>query len=341
MKSCEGQGAARIEEDFLAWERELHVTQDLTIQELWSGTDAKAISVTRLRDCMAPRKVARVGSNGVQPIKTSSVFCHPLVAGYEMFKFKKLFRVSKKQRKFWTRLAILMRRAPLFVTAAHVRTAAASQHARFEGAHREFEREVQGDFRFTQRWFIKHIPSWLHVFEQLKFDFSGEFRALEIGSWQGLSALFLLKTFPNMRLTCVDTWAGSTEHLSPERELGAVLSSLEDDFDHNIRSGSERVSKFKGTSDAFFLSCDPKSKFRFIYIDGSHYSDEVLKDAINAFPLLEVSGVMVFDDYFRDYYNNPRENPMHAINAFLQYHRGRYKILAITSQLIIQKTGDA
>ena len=258
-----------------------------------------------------------------------------------MFKFKKLFSVSKRRKKFWTRLAIVMRRAPLFVTAAYMRTANASQQRRFEGARREFEREVQGDFRFTQRWFMGHIPSWLYVFEQLKFDFSSEFRALEIGSWQGLSALFLLKTFPNMRLTCVDTWAGSTEHLSPERELGAVLSSLEDDFDHNTRSGSERVSKFKGTSDAFFVSCDPKSKFRFIYIDGSHFSDEVLKDAINAFPLLEVGGVMVFDDYFWGYYNNLRENPMHAINAFLQYQKGRYKILAITSQMIIQKTADA
>jgi hypothetical protein len=68
-----------------------------------------------------------------------------------------------------------------------------------------------------------------------------------------------------------------------------------------------------------------------------HYSDEVLKDAINAFPLLEVGGVMIFDDYFWGYYVNRRENPMHAINTFLQYQKLQYQILAVTSQMVIQK----
>ncbi len=64
----------------------------------------------------------------------------------------------------------------------------------------------------------------------------------------------------------------------------------------------------------------------------------MLKDSINAFALLEVGGLMIFDDYFRDYYENIRTNPMHAINTFLEYHKGRYQILAITSQMVIQKT---
>jgi hypothetical protein len=36
---AKGKAAVRIEEDFLAWERELNVTQDLTIQKIWKGFD--------------------------------------------------------------------------------------------------------------------------------------------------------------------------------------------------------------------------------------------------------------------------------------------------------------
>ena len=35
---------------------------------------------------------------------------------------------------------------------------------------------------------------------------------LEIGSYEGRSALFFLKYFLNSKINCVDTWSGSDEH---------------------------------------------------------------------------------------------------------------------------------
>ena len=34
-----GKAAIRIEEDFLAWERKLNVTQDLTLKKIWAEFD--------------------------------------------------------------------------------------------------------------------------------------------------------------------------------------------------------------------------------------------------------------------------------------------------------------
>lgn len=68
---------------------------------------------------------------------------------------------------------------------------------------------------------------------------------LEIGSWEGRSALFLATYFPYARLTAVDTWAGSDEHLV---STTANLDDLEARFDHNLSALADRVSKRKGMS---------------------------------------------------------------------------------------------
>jgi hypothetical protein len=39
-----------------------------------------------------------------------------------------------------------------------------------------------------------------------------QLEALEIGSWEGRSAIFFLSFFRNCRLTCIDTFQGSVEH---------------------------------------------------------------------------------------------------------------------------------
>ena len=42
-------------------------------------------------------------------------------------------------------------------------------------------------------------------------------RVIEIGSWEGRSALFFLNFFPRSRITCIDTFAGSSEHQDDPR----------------------------------------------------------------------------------------------------------------------------
>ena len=103
---------------------------------------------------------------------------------------------------------------------------------------------------------------------------------MEIGSWEGMSCTFVLKTLFNSNITCVDTWEGSDEH-----ELPTDYNTIESVFDLNTAPFKERITKFKGTSQKFFGNYLEKDVFDLIYIDGSHHCDDVIVDAIRGFPV--------------------------------------------------------
>ena len=204
------------------------------------------------------------------------------------------------------------------------------QRQRFEREVAEF-RAYARQKRFSNDWFTQHIPRWLSVFEAQGLK-DRALDMLEIGSWEGMSSLFLLKTFPQATLTCVDTWEGADEQKSSD------LSRLEQTFDGNVAEFAGRVTKFRGTSHAYFES--GPGLFDLIYIDGSHRSDDVLVDALKGFALLRRGGIMIFDDYLWHLYRDAMDNPAGGINAFLRLKRGRYALLCADEQLIIEKTSD-
>ena len=61
---------------------------------------------------------------------------------------------------------------------------------------------------------------------------------------------------------------------------------------------------------------DEDQKFDVIYVDGSHFADDVLTDGINAWRLLKQGGIMIFDDLLWACYPRARANPAWAINRF-------------------------
>lgn len=156
---------------------------------------------------------------------------------------------------------------------------------------------------------------------------------LEIGSWEGLSSLFILSTFPNANLISVDTWEGADEH-----QNNPHLNAIEQNFDKNLHSYVERLTKFKGTSFEFFSKNTVKERFDLIYVDGSHHTDDVIVDAIKSFELLKIGGILIFDDYIWGYYKNPMDNPAGAINSFLRLKKGAFEILSVYGQLTLKKT---
>jgi hypothetical protein len=56
--------------------------------------------------------------------------------------------------------------------------------------------------------------------------------------------------------------------------------------------------------------------------------------------MLKVGGVMIFDDFFWQYYPKAIDNPAAAINLFLRLKRGSYKIIRLYYQIAIIKTAD-
>lgn len=178
-------------------------------------------------------------------------------------------------------------------------------------------------------WFSMRAPSWLAVLQELGFC-EKPLRALEIGSWEGLSASFMLRSL-DATITCVDTWAGSDEH-SSRNDLHVV----EANFDHNLGLFGERVEKVKATSAEFFRNYRGDS-FDLIYVDGSHHFSDVLSDAFAAHEVLAPSGLIIFDDYEWTVYENVRDNPARAINIFMSQMGRSYKLVRVGYQLFAQK----
>jgi predicted O-methyltransferase YrrM len=198
---------------------------------------------------------------------------------------------------------------------------------------------IKATLKLSNDWFSGNIPYWLSMIDKYDLRRKG-IKALEIGSWEGLSSYFILTEMPNAHLTCVDTWKGADDHKDHTVVSAAILSQIEQSFDNNLLLFKSRLTKYKGTSLSFFSSTNHRCYFDFIYVDGSHHCDDVIIDAIKSFEMLKIGGIMVFDDYFWRYYPKIIDNPAAAINLFLRAKNGSYKIINLYYQIAIIKTTD-
>lgn len=125
---------------------------------------------------------------------------------------------------------------------------------------------------------------------------------LEIGSWKGASTSYLGVELINLNKTktvlyCVDTWEGTPgEH---DTEKSVLDKTLFNEFLNNIkplRDNGLVINPVKGKSqDSSILFAD--NFFDFIYIDGSHYYNDVKEDIIKYLPKLKSTGVLAGHDW--------------------------------------------
>jgi cephalosporin hydroxylase len=204
---------------------------------------------------------------------------------------------------------------------------------------------------FTNTWFADVRENWQHLLEQHRPT-----KILEIGSFEGASACFLIETLSKtaeVELHCVDSWEGGVEH----KHGGSVesdMSSVEVRFHLNTRfaieSAQHRVSlvTHKRLSHLALSELVAERKlgyFDLVYVDGSHQAPDVLFDAVASFKLLRVGGILAFDDYlWREelpYGLDPLRCPKPAIDAFVNLNIRKLNVLsAPLGQLFIQKTSD-
>ncbi len=166
-------------------------------------------------------------------------------------------------------------------------------------------------------------------FFQYLSKLKNNFNYLEIGSYEGNSAMFVAKNFPNCKILCVDNW------VSTEDYYGQDFNIVESNFDQNIKE-FDNIIKIKNSSDNFFLGNN--YNFDVIYIDGYHKDNQVLRDCENSWKILNNDGIMICDDYFWNFYENIENNPCFAINKFLNKVKNEFKVLRVTnSQIFIKK----
>lgn len=204
-------------------------------------------------------------------------------------------------------------------------------------------------YQFTNRWFEQATKgTWEQLLSQTK-----PARILEIGSYEGASACYLIDTLASqgeIELHCVDTWEGGIEH-NPGGIAHTDMGAVERRFNQNIRTAIENAQHrvdlriHKGLSEdclTSLISSGKKEYFDFIYVDGSHQAPDVLSDAILGFKLLKIGGIIAFDDYLwfegLPHGKDPIRCPKPAIDAFTNIFCRKIHILsAPLYQLYIQK----
>ena len=251
----------------------------------------------------------------------------------ELFSIAKttFFNQTYKEEFLW----LLRQRAPIRLVWAHamgrIRVKKLWEAGKAAGAYQESLKALDT----TSDWFSQRLKHWLACFDDVGLKPDRPLDVLEIGSWEGMSTRFIAEYFTNATITCVDTWGGADEHLvNPDQ---TALSEIEQRFDRNLAPFSARLRKCKMTSQAFFASEPNHEAYDLIYVDGSHYVDDVMMDALCAFASLRVGGLLIFDDYQWNLYRKPMDAPAAAINAFLRLKTGQYRIVWVYWQVAIQK----
>ena len=252
----------------------------------------------------------------------------------------KLGFLIRADAPFWAIKSFLMLNLTQRIIIKH------SDTERFYIRKREEFRFVKQKLKLDNDWFTGHIPTWLRALDSTTLRDKDSINCLEIGSWQGLSAYFLLSELPNAHLVCVDTWVGGDEHkaweAADEHKDGAnsvadVVASVESTFDANLSEFKDRMVKYKGTSISYYDKNFESGAYDLIYVDGSHHSDDVVVDAFKCFEMLNIDGLLIFDDYFWNHYARAIENPAGAINTFLRLKRHQLEIVCFDYQVVVRK----
>jgi hypothetical protein len=196
-----------------------------------------------------------------------------------------------------------------------------------------FRDEIASRGVFTEDWFLRGQP--MYSWEPLLSVLEGRgARILEVGSFEGMSACYLLWRLPDARVTCVDTFEGGIEH-------GAgVVSGLEERFDTNVALvDASRVRKLVGESQRVLHNLVAEDEeFDFVYVDGSHLALDVLVDASFSWNVLSPGGVMIFDDYdWAALGDDALLRPGPAIDAFLTLIAGKHEVVFRDRQVAVRK----
>jgi len=179
-----------------------------------------------------------------------------------------------------------------------------------------------------------HFQTWADIFAPIKEQ---SLSILEIGSWEGRSAIFFLEFFAHSRLTCVDTFEGGSDHLG-DPVYSQSLGGLERRFDLNLSDYGARCEKMKMRSlPALDKLAESGRLFNLIHIDGGHRRDDVLMDSIMSWRILANGGHIIWDDYLWEMDRPSQETPRQAIDTFLNLNRGGFTLLHSRWQIIVRR----
>lgn len=176
---------------------------------------------------------------------------------------------------------------------------------------------------FTSDWLSTKLASWVQTLSALR----GTARAvLDIGSYEGRSAIAFLELFPQASVTSIDLF-DSTE--------------VEARFDRNLTPYGERIVKIKSRAvPALDRLRSERQSFDAIYLDAGKRRDETLAQSTLAWPLLRTGGILIWDDLVWKPHLPDDRRPGPGIELFAKMFAGCLEELHRDKQLIVRKTSD-
>jgi len=194
-------------------------------------------------------------------------------------------------------------------------------------------------FTPTQDWFSHNIEHWSTLFPLVESKCP---RVLEIGSWEGRSAVFLLNNLvgESGEIVCIDHF----DFLQTE----AARQRFEK-LNHNLSQTKKKWRLLREFSvpalmmllQEEMLSSNPG--FDWIYVDGSHRADDTMLDGELVWRLARKGAIIIFDDYhWKKEPEHSIHHPKRGIDAFLLLHSGEYERLSDDAhyQVFLRKTTD-
>ena len=181
----------------------------------------------------------------------------------------------------------------------------------------EFKNKVK-EYNFTVFWFMNNLEVFNYF---LPKDTNKSFTYLEIGSYEGMSLLYILEKYKNANIVAIDLWNDN---------------NIEIFFNKNTKKYLN-LTKIKSDSIIALRELNKNNKkFNYIYIDGFHDGSHVIVDAIEAFKLLDINGVMILDDFMQDDKNIAYQS-YEGIFLFLELFRKEIKVLYFQNILVLKK----
>lgn len=191
---------------------------------------------------------------------------------------------------------------------------------------------------FTQDFFTCNIDNFCKIRDQLGTVHD----ALEIGSYQGRSACWMLQNMISYQgsLTCIDPFT--------HQDLAPFSCQYAHDGNPDITARFWRnINEQKNPHQTVELLVSRsypaladlisrRREFDFVYIDGNHRSPVVLIDACMSFGMLRPGGVMLFDDYLESGKTLLQGSKL-AIDAFVNIFSEHIDIIMINLQFAVQK----
>ena len=186
---------------------------------------------------------------------------------------------------------------------------------------------------FSCDWTTDRIPKWSELLAHLRDQ---RVEVMEIGSWEGRSALFFLNYLRNAHVVCIDTFGGNVEH-HLDQWFAERVPQIEAKFDANVAPFGARVEKIKGPSGQVLPRLGVEGRrFQVAYIDGSHFPADVYADAALTWPMIAPRGIVIFDDYNWDIMEE-HERPKPGVDAFLKTVESGYRVLHCEYQMVVEK----